>query len=157
MALSIFLPRISLPRATVPESPFLFLVIEDPVQAMDPAKAEGLAMVLADVARARQVLVFTHDDRLPGAVRRLGITASILEIKRHGDSQVQVRAALTPASRRLYPLNCAAGLLQFDSSLSTSIGPRWTHVVSRLRQTNQCWHEERRDWQSWISQANGFG
>ena len=62
LALSIFLPR-----ATVAASPFRFLVIDDPVQAMDPAKVEGLARVLEDVARSRQVLVFTHDDRLPEA------------------------------------------------------------------------------------------
>jgi recombinational DNA repair ATPase RecF len=46
LALSLFLPR-----ATVDESPFQFMVIDDPVQAMDPAKVEGLARVLAEVAR----------------------------------------------------------------------------------------------------------
>lgn len=59
LALSLFLPR-----ATVEESPFRFLVIDDPVQAMDPAKVKGLARVLAEVARTRQVIVFTHDDRV---------------------------------------------------------------------------------------------
>ena len=41
LALSVFLPR-----ATLPASPFRFLVIDDPVQAMDPAKVDGLARVL---------------------------------------------------------------------------------------------------------------
>ncbi|MGH9125603.1 MAG: hypothetical protein ACRDZ8_12890 [Acidimicrobiales bacterium] len=34
LALSVFLPR-----ATLPASPFRFLVIDDPVQAMDPARS----------------------------------------------------------------------------------------------------------------------
>ena len=70
LALSLFLPR-----ATLPESPFRFLWIDDPVQSMDPARVEGLARALAETAKTRQVVVFTHDDRLPEAVRRLGIPA----------------------------------------------------------------------------------
>ena len=45
----------------MPESPFRFLVIDDPVQAMDPVKVEGLARVLHRTARTRQVIVLTHD------------------------------------------------------------------------------------------------
>jgi hypothetical protein len=37
-ALALLLP----PRARLPASPFRFLVIDDPVQAMDPAKVDGL-------------------------------------------------------------------------------------------------------------------
>ena len=55
-----------LPRATMPESPFRFLIIDDPVQAMDPAKVDGLARVLERAAADRQVMVFTHDNRLAG-------------------------------------------------------------------------------------------
>src|SRR5262249_29659173 len=32
-----------LPRATADDSPFRFVVIDDPVQSMDPAKVDGLA------------------------------------------------------------------------------------------------------------------
>jgi len=111
LALSIFLPR-----ATVADSPFRFLVIDDPVQAMDPAKVEGLARVLDDVSRTRQVLVFTHDDRLPEAVRRLGITARILEVTRRPGSVVEVRPALTPVERLLKDANdlCAEEALPED-------------------------------------------
>ncbi len=66
-------------RATMGE-PFRFVVVDDPVQSMDPAKVDGLARVLEDAAKTRQVVVFTHDDRLPEAVRRLGIDARILEV-----------------------------------------------------------------------------
>ena len=36
LALALFLPR-----ATAPESPFRFIVLDDPIQAMDPSKVEG--------------------------------------------------------------------------------------------------------------------
>ena len=62
LALSLFLPR-----ATLPESPFRFVVIDDPVQSMDPSRVDGLARALESVAKARQVIVFTDDERLPEA------------------------------------------------------------------------------------------
>lgn len=96
LALSLFLPR-----ATMAESPFRFLVIDDPVQAMDPARVDGLAHVLRDVAASRQVLVFTHDDRLPEAVRRLGIDATVVEVTRTERSVVALRPSLTPSRRAL--------------------------------------------------------
>src|ERR671920_1045936 len=65
LAVSIFLPR-----ASLPDSPFGFMVIDDPVQSMDPAKVDGLARVLEKVAVERQVVVLTHDDRLAESVRR---------------------------------------------------------------------------------------
>ena len=64
-----------LPRATSDENPFWFLVLDDPVQAMDPTKVDGLATVLADPARTRQVIVFSHDDRLAHAAASAGGSA----------------------------------------------------------------------------------
>ena len=46
LALSLFLPR-----ASLPESPFGFVIVDDPVQAMDPARVEGLARVLERTPR----------------------------------------------------------------------------------------------------------
>ena len=46
LALSLFLPR-----ATLAESPFRFIVIDDPVQSMDPARVDGLARVLESAPR----------------------------------------------------------------------------------------------------------
>jgi predicted ATPase len=68
------------------ESTFRFIVIDDPVQAMDPVKVEGLARVLGNVAKDRQVVVLTHDDRLPQAVRRLDMEATIIELVRREQS-----------------------------------------------------------------------
>ena len=80
-----------LPRATSPDSPFRFLLIDDPVQSMDPAKVDGLARVLSQIAQSRQVIVFTHDDRLAEAVRRLQIPATIWEVARRENSAVELK------------------------------------------------------------------
>jgi ABC-type lipoprotein export system ATPase subunit len=94
LALSLFIPR-----ATLPDSPFRFVVIDDPVQSMDPARVDGLARVLADTAAKRQVVVFTHDDRLPEAVRRLGIPATVIEVTRREASVVELRPGKDPIAR----------------------------------------------------------
>jgi hypothetical protein len=90
-----------LPRATAADSPFGFVVIDDPVQAMDPAKVDGLARVLSSVAAARQVVVFTHDDRLPAALRQLQLPATVLAVTRWERSVVTVRAVSDPVRRYL--------------------------------------------------------
>ncbi|MCB9688177.1 MAG: AAA family ATPase [Alphaproteobacteria bacterium] len=96
LALSLFLPRL-----TLPDSPFRFLVVDDPVQAMDPYKVDGLARVLAEVARTRQVVVLTHDPRLAEAVRRARIPARVLEVQRRPGSVVELREALDPVTQHL--------------------------------------------------------
>lgn len=68
---------------------------------MDPSKIDGLAQVLADLARTRQVIVFTHDDRLPEAIRRLQIDATIWEVMRRERSVVELRKNLDPVIRYL--------------------------------------------------------
>lgn len=92
MALSLFLPR-----ASLPESPFGFVVIDDPVQSMDAARVDGLARALAAVAETRQVIVFTHDERLPQAARLLRLPARVLEVTRGAGSAVTIRNRSTPA------------------------------------------------------------
>lgn len=94
LALSLFLPR-----ATQPESPFRFLVIDDPVQSMDPARVDGLARVLSETARNRQVIVFTHDDRLAESVRRLNLDASIYAVTRQENSRIEVQPNPDPIDR----------------------------------------------------------
>ncbi|HEX6026492.1 MAG TPA: AAA family ATPase, partial [Solirubrobacter sp.] len=96
LALSV---SVFLPRAALDESPFRFAVIDDPVQAMDPAKVDGLARVLHRAARTRQIVVFTHDDRLPEAVRRLRLEATMLHVTRRARSAVDVRVSRSPIQR----------------------------------------------------------
>ncbi|SCF19181.1 AAA domain-containing protein [Micromonospora purpureochromogenes] len=91
-----------LPRSCAPESPFRFIVVDDPVQSMDPSKVDGLARVLAELAEDRQVVVFTHDTRLPDAVRRLDLgRARIVEVQRAERSVVTLRPASDPVTRYL--------------------------------------------------------
>lgn len=92
LLLSLFLPRL-----TLDESPFSFLVLDDPVQAMDPAKVDGLARVLERTSKTHQVIVFTHDTRLADAVRRLRIPAHIKSVTRQDRSVVSVESSKTPA------------------------------------------------------------
>jgi hypothetical protein len=115
LALSIFLPR-----ATMPDSPFNFLVIDDPVQAMDPAKVDGLAKVFDKVARRRQVIVFTHDNRLAAAIKDLGIPATILEVTRQPKSEVTVRVCLDASSQALKD----AGALSKDQDIPVEVASR---------------------------------
>jgi hypothetical protein len=122
LALSVFLPR-----ATLPGSPFRFLVIDDPVQAMDPAKVDGLARVLESTASGRQVIVFTHDNRLAQAVRQLSIPASILEVTRRPGSAVQLRTCLDPVEQALQD----AKALGADDSLPPEVAGRVVPVLCR--------------------------
>ena len=96
LALALFLPRVM--RA---ETPFDFVIIDDPVQAMDPARVDGLARVLERVAEGRQVVVFTHDDRLPEAIRRLQIAAHVIEVTRGPESSVSTRVVRDPVGQYL--------------------------------------------------------
>jgi ABC-type Mn2+/Zn2+ transport system ATPase subunit len=96
LALAIFIPR-----ATSPASPFRFLVFDDPIQAMDPSKIDGFLDVLTALARDRQVIVFTHDDRLPAAIRRSKTPARVVELTRAANSVVTVSESSRPAKRML--------------------------------------------------------
>ncbi|MET3962814.1 ABC-type lipoprotein export system ATPase subunit [Marmoricola sp. OAE513] len=96
LALALFLPR-----ASMVDSPFRFLVIDDPVQAMDPAKVDGLAELLAELAKTRQVIVLSHDDRLPAAIRRSRVGAHLYEVRRGASSAVEIIKAEDPAQRYL--------------------------------------------------------
>lgn len=91
LALSLFFPR-----ATLPANPFRFLVIDDPIQSMDPARVDGLARVFAEVAESRQLIVFTHDNRLPESLRYLDIKHYCLEVRRSVKSKVTVSKRRDP-------------------------------------------------------------
>lgn len=80
--------------AACPKSPFRFIAVDDPVQSMDPARVDGLARVLAEVAKTRQVIVFTHVDRLSESARRLGIPATVLSATSRKKSAVDVRETM---------------------------------------------------------------
>jgi recombinational DNA repair ATPase RecF len=128
------------PRATTAESPFRFMVIDDPVQSMDPARVDGLARVLELVAAERQVIVFTHDDRLPEAVRRLEIVATILGVTRREGSVVEVRTEADPVTRAI----ADARTLAFTTELPLEIARRTVPGFCRLAIEAACWEVVRR-------------
>ena len=129
LALSLFLPRVLLP-----ESPFGFVVIDDPVQAMDPGKVDGLARVLATVAQERQVVVFTHDERLPESVRRLQIPAHVIEVVRRLGSEVACRTIGDPVTQYL---SDARALLRTDD-LPAGAAARAVPLFCRLAMEAAC-------------------
>jgi hypothetical protein len=118
LALSLFIPR-----ATLPESPFRFIVVDDPVQSMDPARVDGLARVLESASVDRQVVVFTHDDRLPEAVRRLDVAAEIVEVTRRDGSVVELRRALDPVGRYLEDAFAVASAADLPSPAAGRVVP----------------------------------
>ena len=91
LALSLFIPRV---RSEA--SPFRFAMLDDPVQAMDPVRVDGLARVLENLAKTHQVVVFTHDERLASSIRRLQISATILSVTRRPKSRVELKKSLDP-------------------------------------------------------------
>lgn len=96
LALALFLPR-----ATCDLSPFDFIVIDDPVQSMDPRKVEGLARLLGKVAETHQVVVFTHDTRLMDMLKFHRIKATIREVRRARRSKVTIATCDDPVKREL--------------------------------------------------------
>jgi energy-coupling factor transporter ATP-binding protein EcfA2 len=106
-----------LPRSCADESPFRFVVIDDPVQSMDPAKVDGLARVLAELAGQRQVVVFTHDSRLRDAMDRLEIDADVVEVVRSEQSVVQLRPSSDPVTRYLDDARAAANSGEVDEAV----------------------------------------
>jgi hypothetical protein len=84
---------------------------------------DGLARVLKSASADRQVLVFTHDDRLPEAVRRLDIPAEIVEVTRRDGSVVEVRRALDPVGRYLEDALAVAGTAELPTSVAARVVP----------------------------------
>lgn len=96
LALALFLPR-----ATSAKSPFRFVVLDDPIQAMDPSKIDGFVQVLCEIAKTHQVIVFSHDDRLASVIRETGVDARLIEVVREIGSRVTVRDNVNPAVRHV--------------------------------------------------------
>lgn len=149
LALSLFLPR-----ATLDESPFRFVVIDDPVQSMDPARVDGLARALEDAATSRQVVVFTHDERLSESVRRLGIDATAIAVTRRSNSVVELRKASHPAKNYIDDARSLAFEKELSEDLRRRVVPAYCRsaleatcheVVRRRRLSSGSSHEEVED------------
>jgi recombinational DNA repair ATPase RecF len=96
LALSLFLPR-----AVTADSPFGFIVVDDPVQSMDPAKVNGLAEVLHELGKHRQVVVFTHDTRLQRAFTSQELPVTVFQVERSKASRVKVERVTDPVAQAI--------------------------------------------------------
>ncbi|MGB3356828.1 MAG: ATP-binding protein [Mycobacterium sp.] len=123
LALALFLPR-----ATSIDSPFRFVVLDDPIQAMDPAKIDGFVQVLSEIAQTHQVIVFSHDDRLASTIRETGTDARLIEVIREKGSRVTTRDNVNPAQRQV---NDVFALLM-DQELPEEIRKRLMPGLFRL-------------------------
>lgn len=123
VALALFLPR-----ATAVRSPFRFVVLDDPIQAMDPSKIDGFVRVLARLARTHQIIVFSHDDRLASVIRETGIEAQLLEVVRQSGSKVRTRLNVDPAKRLI---DDAFAVMQ-DKKLQDSVKGRVAPSLFRM-------------------------
>lgn len=130
LALALFLPR-----ATTAGSPFRFIVLDDPIQAMDPAKIDGFVRVLVELAKDRQVVVLSHDDRLPQVVRLLAVEARIVEVHRDTNSVVTVAGCQDAAQRYLSD----AFALARDTEVPTDVRARVLPGRSRLPPATGIW------------------
>jgi ABC-type lipoprotein export system ATPase subunit len=124
LALSLFLPR-----ATLDESPFRFVVIDDPVQAMDPNRVDGLARALEEAAKTRQVIVFTHDERLPASARRLGVPATVIEVQRRENSVVEATVTDEPVKRYLDDANALALTQELPEAVKAKVIPNFLRLA----------------------------
>lgn len=90
-----------LPRAVAQESPFRFVLVDDPVQSLDPSKVDGLARVLHRLAGDRQVVVFTHDERLLKSLRHLDLPFTAYRLARGERSVVTAERVSDPVEQHL--------------------------------------------------------
>jgi hypothetical protein len=62
--------------------PFGFLIVDDPVQALDDMRVDLLAQELVRLAHQRQVIVLTHDPRLEEHLRSRCADLTVVELQR---------------------------------------------------------------------------
>ncbi|WP_411574209.1 AAA family ATPase [Streptomyces fradiae] len=134
LALALFLPR-----ATAPDSPFGFVVIDDPVQSMDPAKVHGLATVLHSLGESRQVVVFTHDTRLQRAFQSQELPVSVVEVERGDRSTVTVRAVTDPVVQALSDARAIASTKDLPQEATTHVLPGVCRTVLERAFAEAAW------------------
>jgi len=68
-------------------------------------------------------VVFTHDDRLPEAARRLDVAAEIVEVTRRDASVVELRRALDPVGRYLEDALAVASTADLPGAAAARVVP----------------------------------
>lgn len=134
LALALFLPR-----AAAAESPFGFVVIDDPVQSMDPAKVHGLAKVLHHLGGIRQVVVFTHDTRLQRAFTDQELPVTVLAVERADRSAVRVDPVTDPIGQALDDARALAYTPDLPPTAMTHVLPGICRTVLERAFTEAAW------------------
>ncbi|WP_346011980.1 hypothetical protein [Streptomyces sp. SID3343] len=134
LALSLFLPR-----AAAADSPFGFVVIDDPVQSMDPSKVHGLAKALHRLGESRQVVVFTHDTRLRQAFRTQELAVTVFEVERADQSVVKVHRATDPIEQALSDARALASTSELPPETMTHVLPGICRTVLEIAFTEAAW------------------
>ncbi|MFI8347534.1 AAA family ATPase [Streptomyces sp. NPDC085596] len=139
LALSLFLPR-----AATADSPFGFIVIDDPVQSMDPAKVNGLAQVLHELGEHRQVVVFTHDTRLQRAFTTQELPVTVFEVERGRASKVNVKAVTDPVSQAIADARALASTKNLPEAARTHVLPSLCRIALENAFVEAAWIQHHR-------------
>lgn len=68
--------------ASAEAGPFAFLILDDPVHALDEMRVDLLARILHELAATRRVIVLTHDERLREYLRMRDADSDVRAIRR---------------------------------------------------------------------------
>ncbi|MEU4149474.1 AAA family ATPase [Streptomyces sp. NPDC026659] len=139
LALSLFLPR-----AATADSPFGFIVIDDPVQSMDPAKVNGLAQVLHELGEHRQVVVFTHDTRLQRAFTTQELPVTVFEVERGKASKVNVKAVTDPVRQAILDARALASTKNLPEAARTHVLPSLCRIALENAFVEAAWIQHHR-------------
>ncbi|MFE6551722.1 AAA family ATPase [Streptomyces sp. NPDC057746] len=139
LALSLFLPR-----AANVDSPFGFVVIDDPVQSMDPAKVNGLAQVLHELGEHRQVVVFTHDTRLQRAFTSQELPVAVFEVERGESSKVKVRSVTDPVRQAIDDARALASTADLPEAARTHVLPSLCRIALENAFIEAAWIRQHR-------------
>jgi recombinational DNA repair ATPase RecF len=139
LALSLFLPR-----AATADSPFGFIVIDDPVQSMDPAKVNGLAQALHELGEHRQVVVFTHDTRLQRAFTTQELPVTVFEVERGKASKVNVKAVTDPVRQAIADARALASTESLPEAARTHVLPALCRIALENAFVEAAWVQHHR-------------
>lgn len=139
LALSLFLPR-----AATADSPFGFIVIDDPVQSMDPAKVNGLAHVLHELGKHRQVIVFTHDTRLQRAFTTQELPVTVFEVERGKSSKVHVKPVTDPVRQAIGDARALASTKNLPEAARTHVLPSLCRIALENAFVEAAWVQHHR-------------
>jgi hypothetical protein len=100
------------PRAAQQDSPFGFLVLDDPVQSFDSWRVRYLADRLRKIAENNQVIVLSHDERLWSELQRYGSIRQSIRLDRPQGNRSKVR--VTEKSAGILLLDDLAGTINAE-------------------------------------------